>query len=140
MAKSPTPVSADRILESIDGNENINELNDIIARATARRDDLVSTKTRTFWDKIRSEAEAAGLDPDDVLAVGKSLMKPVRVGQGGTYRHPTDPTLKWGGQGRMPKWCHEYIAVHGEDAFYADCKVKEESAESNAAKGGEVTA
>lgn len=120
------PVTVERIVDSIDSFDDINDLNEIIARATARRDGLVSTKTREFWDRVSAEAAAAGLDPADVLALGKQAIKPVRS-QGGMYRHPQDPTLKWVGQGRMPKWCHEYIEAHGEDAFHAECKVKDES-------------
>lgn len=122
-----SPVSTEKILETVDNSDDIPSLNDIIARAVARRDNLVSTKTRDFWSKIAADAEAAGLDPADVIAVGKALSKPVRVGQGGMYQHPQDPTLKWVGQGRMPKWCHEYIENFGEDAWAKDCKVKGEN-------------
>ena len=65
--------------------------------------------TAALAERLKKEAEAAGLDPDAVAAAlgGRAKKRaPARP----KYRNPADPKQTWTGKGKKPKWVTELLS------------------------------
>ncbi len=64
--------------------------------------------TAALAEKLRKEAEAAGLDPDAVAkALGRGGKK--RAPARPKYRSPEDAAKTWTGKGKKPRWVQEQL-------------------------------
>jgi DNA-binding protein H-NS len=86
---------------------NHRQLDELIARAERRRDELARERADTVRAKILAMVKAEGLDYADVMGGG-----PGRRGASPTkgrkvapkYRNPADKAQTWSGRGRQPLW------------------------------------
>ncbi|RQR79147.1 H-NS histone family protein [Burkholderia sp. Bp9012] len=95
------------------------QLQDLIKDAESRLSEAriqEVQKTRAHIDDILSKS---GLSLSEVYpeTMGKVKVRAKRAGAGvPKYRHPTDPTKTWSGQGKKPNWFVEAIGKRGVTA------------------------
>ena len=82
---------------------NHNQLTDLIARATARQEELVKERAAKLREKINALVKAEGFGLDEVLGrtgtrgKARGKVKP-------KYRNPADAGQTWSGRGKRPNW------------------------------------
>ena len=71
--------------------------------------------------QVRELAEKNGIEISNIVAKlggngsGEKAVK-TRKKVEPKYQHPTDPDIKWSGQGRKPRWVLDYIGTDKYDA------------------------
>jgi DNA-binding protein H-NS len=93
---------------------NHNQLNDLIARARSRQDELEKEKVLKLRERITALIQAEGFSVDEFFGRsnrgprGKSKGAGVKVKP--KYSNPLDPTQTWTGRGKRPRWFLAAIA------------------------------
>ncbi|MGN6092981.1 H-NS histone family protein [Luteibacter jiangsuensis] len=93
-------------------NLNQNQLNELIAKAQARQNELRKEKVSKVREKINALLKAEGVTLDDVF--GNRAPKARRAGATGTalaakYRNPANPEQTWSGRGKRPNWFNDAL-------------------------------
>jgi len=93
-------------------NLNQNQLNELIAKAQARQNELRKEKVSKVREKINALLKAEGVTLDDVF--GNRTPKARRAGATGTalaakYRNPANPEQTWSGRGKRPNWFNDAL-------------------------------
>lgn len=83
---------------------NRTQLDDLIARARERQDELEREKVAKLRDKFSQLAQAEGLTIEEVLGRTRtrSARKTGKVKP--KYRNPADSEQTWSGRGKRPRW------------------------------------
>ena len=85
----------------------LEQLSGEVATAIVRRREA---DTAALAERLKKEAEAAGLDPTAVAAALGGAPKK-RAPARPKYRHPDDSQKTWTGKGKKPKWVEEQLAA-----------------------------
>ena len=93
-------------------NLNPNQLNELIAKAQARQNELRKEKVSRLREKINALLKAEGVSLDDVF--GGRTPKARRAGATGApvapkYRNPANPEQTWSGRGKRPNWFNDAL-------------------------------
>ncbi len=91
-------------------NLNHNQLNDLIAKAQLRQNELRKDKVAKLREKIHALIKAEGFAFEDVFGQGRTGK--VRKTGGivpPKYRNPADPEQTWSGRGKRPRWFNDAL-------------------------------
>ncbi|MEO7431748.1 MAG: H-NS histone family protein [Dokdonella sp.] len=88
-----------------------NQLADLIARATARQQELVKEKASKLREKINALVKAEGLELDEVMGRAGATRGKARGKVKPKYRNPADPAQTWTGRGKRPNWFRTALAA-----------------------------
>ncbi len=92
-------------------NLNHNQLADLIARATARQEELVKEKASKLREKINALVKAEGFGMEDVFGKSSTTRGKARGKVKPKYRNPADPAQTWTGRGKRPNWFHAALSA-----------------------------
>lgn len=82
----------------------LRELQEQVAHELKKREQEGFLKAR---EQILAIAEGIGMPLKDLMTLQGRLKQ---VKSGTRYRHPSNPTLQWGGRGRKPGWIKDWLA------------------------------
>ena len=90
-------------------NLNHNQLNELIAKAQTRQNELRKEKVSKLREKINELIKAEGFTFDDVF--GSRAPKARRTGTAlaAKYRNPANPEQTWSGRGKRPNWFNDAL-------------------------------
>lgn len=97
---------------------------ELLALQTKTQELIAQQREQALIDvvaQVRELAEKNGIEISDIVAKlgGNGLAEKTtktRKKVQPKYRHPTDPDIKWSGQGRHPTWVLDYIGTDKFDA------------------------
>lgn len=97
---------------------------DLLALQTKTQELIAQQRTQALNDvvaQVRELASQNGIEVSEIISkLGGELsgakQAKTRKRVKPKYQHPTDPTIKWSGQGRHPKWVLDYIGTDKYDA------------------------
>jgi DNA-binding protein H-NS len=87
-----------------------NQLNDLIARAESRKQELAREKIGKVREKIIALAKAEGFTIEELFGAGRSGRKARRPAKA-KYRNPADHSQIWSGRGKRPRWFSAALAA-----------------------------
>ncbi len=92
---------------------NPKQLNDLIAKAEQRKQNLQQEKSGKVRDKLIALAKAEGFTIEELFGLrrgrktrgkSKGIVKP-------KYRNPANPAETWSGRGKRPRWFNAALAA-----------------------------
>ena len=83
-------------------NLNQNQLNELIARAETRKQELAKDRMSKVRDKLAALAKAEGFTLEELFG-GRTRRKTRRPARA-KYRNPGDHAQTWSGRGKRPRW------------------------------------
>jgi DNA-binding protein H-NS len=82
---------------------SVQDLNNLIERATAARDGKIESAREEFINRTRAEAEGLGLSMQDLIPAARPSKAPgERRPVSAKYRDPNG--AEWSGRGKPPRW------------------------------------
>jgi DNA-binding protein H-NS len=82
---------------------NQTQLNELITRAEARKQELAKERVSKVREKLVALAKAEGFTLEDLFGRGgRKTRRPASP----KYRNPVDITQTWSGRGKRPRWFH----------------------------------
>jgi DNA-binding protein H-NS len=105
------------LIESVHSRKNMaidlknlsqNQLNDLIARAESRKQELAREKIGKVREKIIALAKMEGFTIEELFG-GRGIRK-VRRPAKAKYRNPADHAQTWSGRGKRPRWFNAALA------------------------------
>lgn len=90
---------------------NHNQLNDLIARAKTRQEDLIKEKEGKVRDKVLALVKAEGFTIEDLFGLGSTGARKTRRKIKPKYRNPEDGSMTWTGRGKRPRWFNDALTA-----------------------------
>jgi len=87
-------------------NLNHNQLNELIAKAQTRREQV-----STVRDKVNALIKAEGFTFDDLFGARAPKSRRAGTTVAPKYRNPDDAEQTWSGRGKRPRWFNEALAA-----------------------------
>lgn len=86
-----------------------NQLDDLIARAESRKQELAREKIGKVREKIAALAKAEGFTIEELFGDrgGRKTRRPAKA----KYRNPADHAQTWSGRGKRPRWFNAALAA-----------------------------
>jgi DNA-binding protein H-NS len=90
-------------------NLSHNQLNELIAKAQTRQNELRKEKVSDLREKINELIRAEGFTFDDVFGGRAPKSKRSGASVATKYRDPENAELTWSGRGKRPRWFNEAL-------------------------------
>jgi DNA-binding protein H-NS len=90
-------------------NLNHNQLNELIAKAQSRQNELRKEKVSKLREKINALIKAEGFTFDDVFGGRAPKARRTGAAVAAKYRNPANPEQTWSGRGKRPNWFNEAL-------------------------------
>lgn len=90
-------------------NLSHNQLNELIAKAQSRQNELRREKVSSLRDKINALIKAEGFTFDDVFGARAPKSKRAGTTVAAKYRNPDDEEQTWSGRGKRPRWFNDAL-------------------------------
>lgn len=89
------------------------QLDELIARAETRKQELLREKSDSAREKIAALAKAEGFTVEELFGAGKGhkTRRPAKP----KYRNPADHEQTWSGRGKRPRWFNASLAAGKSD-------------------------
>lgn len=92
------------------------QLDDVISRATKRRDELSGVELQAARKQVQSIAKAGGFDLNDLIGNsprtgGNQTNASGAQTRAAKYRNPADHSQVWSGRGKRPKWFNASLSA-----------------------------
>lgn len=94
---------------------NSNQLNELIARARKRQEDLHTQNAATVRDKAIALIKAEGFTVEEIFG-GAGGARKVRQKVKPKYSNPQDKSVTWSGRGKRPRWFVDALAAGKKEA------------------------
>jgi DNA-binding protein H-NS len=89
---------------------NHNQLNDLIAKAQLRQDELRKEKVAKLREKVHALIKAEGYSFDDIFGSTRGTKtRRVKTPVAPKYRNPANPEQTWSGRGKRPRWFNDAL-------------------------------
>ena len=89
---------------------NHNQLNDLIAKAQVRQDELRKEKVAKLREKVHALIKAEGYSFDDIFGGARGgKARRVKTTVAPKYRNPANPEQTWSGRGKRPRWFNDAL-------------------------------
>ncbi|MEO7326041.1 MAG: H-NS histone family protein [Dokdonella sp.] len=93
---------------------NDDQLSDLIARATARREELVKERAAKLREEINALVKAEGFGLHEVLGRAGTRGR-ARAKVKPKFRNPADMNQTWSGRGKRPNWFRAAISAGNKE-------------------------
>lgn len=90
-------------------NLSHNQLNELIAKAQSRQNELRKEKVSNLREKINELIRAEGFTFDDVFGARAPKSKRAGTVVAAKYRNPDDEEQTWSGRGKRPRWFNDAL-------------------------------
>ena len=90
-------------------NLNHNQLNELIAKAQVRQNELRKEKVSKLREKINALIKAEGFTFDDVFGARAPKARRTGATLAAKYRNPANPEQTWSGRGKRPNWFNDAL-------------------------------
>jgi DNA-binding protein H-NS len=91
-------------------NLNHNQLNDLIAKAQIRQDELRKEKVAKLREKVHALIKAEGYSFDDIFGGARGTKtRRAKTTVAPKYRNPANPEQTWSGRGKRPRWFNDAL-------------------------------
>jgi DNA-binding protein H-NS len=97
-------------------NLNHNQLNELIAKAQSRQNELRKDKVSSLREKINAMIKAEGFTFDDVFGARAPKSRRAGATVAAKYRNPDDAEQTWSGRGKRPRWFNEALKAGKKEA------------------------
>lgn len=89
---------------------NHNQLNDLIAKAQIRQDELRKEKVSKLREKVHALIKAEGYSFDDIFGSARGAKtRRVKTPVAPKYRNPANAEQTWSGRGKRPRWFNDAL-------------------------------
>ncbi|MBU6249175.1 MAG: H-NS histone family protein [Xanthomonadaceae bacterium] len=89
---------------------NHNQLNDLIAKAQVRQDELRKEKVAKLREKVHALIKAEGYSFEDIFGSARGgKVRRAKTTVAPKYRNPANPEQTWSGRGKRPRWFNDAL-------------------------------
>lgn len=97
-------------------NLNHNQLNELIAKAQSRQNELRKDKVSSLREEINAMIKAEGFTFDDVFGARAPKSRRTGTTVAAKYRNPDDAEQTWSGRGKRPRWFNDALKAGKKEA------------------------
>ncbi|MGE7138256.1 H-NS family nucleoid-associated regulatory protein [Luteibacter sp. NPDC031894] len=90
-------------------NLNHTQLNELIAKAQVRQNELRKEKVAKLREKVNALIKAEGFTFDDVFGTRAPKSRRTAAPVAAKYRNPANAEQTWSGRGKRPNWFNDAL-------------------------------